>query len=213
MKNLIRSLLTMALLALTLAFAAPASASVLVLNCSGVFDGATTLNGTPLGGSTPFSFQALFDPTANLNDPPAAGVGVYPADVTFTLGAAAPYGVASMFVVFDTSAVSLYVFGLLDSATGSYLVSAFDAATPSFSGDNPTVTVLSQENVSLGIGYLTFTSNGIDQVLADFAFTNAGNATATITDSSAVPEPTTYLLLCLSLGVVGVVRRKLRITN
>jgi len=34
-----------------------------------------------------------------------------------------------------------------------------------------------------------------------------------IQHTSAVPEPSTYALLCISLGVVGFVRRKLKMEN
>ena len=147
MKKRIFSLLTMAVLALTLA--APAPADVLVLNYTGEFDGATTLNGTPLGGATPFSFRALFDSAANLFvDPLKPGEGGFLAVVTFTLGDAAPYDALLMIVLLQAPVANFgYIMTLLDMNSDT-LASVFTTATPSFSGDNPIGAILTDNLIS-----------------------------------------------------------------
>ena len=71
LSSFLRIALASALTALT--FSA-AEAANLALDVTGQFGPTTTLNGTPLGTNTPFSFHAVFDPLDNVNPTPAPAI-------------------------------------------------------------------------------------------------------------------------------------------
>ncbi len=89
---------------------------------------------------------------------------------------------------------------LIGQATPNGPWGVYDSAAPVFTGDF-------QFYANTG----SLAPSGIDSYT--IATYEGNGVPLQLTQSSVVPEPTTYLLLCLSLGVVGVVRRKLRITN
>ncbi len=59
-------------------------------------------------------------------------------------------------------------------------------------------------------GYITFNYTLYDADPSQGGGTEMGYGSVDVNATVATPEPTTYLLLCLSLGVVGLVRRQLR---
>ena len=81
-----------------------------------------------------------------------------------------------------------------DTANGPWGV--YDSATPVYTGD-----------FQFYANAESFAPSGIDSYTLA---TNEGTGVPMqLTQANVIPEPTTYLLLCLSLGVVGVVRRKI----
>ncbi len=213
MKKRIFSLLSMAVLTLTLA--APTMASVLTLNYAGSFGPTSTLNGSPFGVDTPFTLQATFDPSADLL--PVSGVGVFSiTSFSIYLQGATYRALASplLNVAFEAPPTILfYAVGFVDSvAPTSGFVTYFTTATPYASADAPASTQFSNfVGNFIFVPYTIMLNNGDgDLVINDFGAT--GNYSANFTES-AVPEPSTYLLLCLSLGAVGIARRRLRVKN
>ncbi len=85
-----------------------------------------------------------------------------------------------------------------DTANGPWGV--YDSATPVYTGD-----------FQFYANAESFAPSGIDSYTLA---TNGGTGVPMqLTQANVIPEPTTYLLLCLSLGVVGLVRRRLRINS
>jgi PEP-CTERM motif len=66
-------------------------------------------------------------------------------------------------------------------------------------------------DVGAGMKFYGFVTEGFEGYITGFSL--VGNAPAitnvTLGTATAVPEPSTYLLLCLSLGVVGYARKKM----
>ncbi len=90
--------------------------------------------------------------------------------------------------------------GLIGQATPNGPWGVYDPAIPVLTGDFQFYANVGSLAPS-GIDYYTIATIGGTGVAMQ------------LTQANVVPEPTTYALLCLSLGVVGLARRKLRITN
>jgi PEP-CTERM motif len=204
MKISINALLTLLTLTLTLVIAPPIHASVMLLDMSGTLGGATNLNGSALGADTAFTLHAVFDSTPiNTAGPNRSW---YAATTTLNinghnaLNGALPVYLDS-FTLFGT-----HYFAGIASASGdaqNLLTFSSDNPSPVIDTQNPAPTFFAVDGSSVG-GTLTFGTDTISTI-------NIVNTPSTlqINYSNAVPEPSTYALLCLSLGVVGYARKKM----
>jgi len=196
--------------ALTLTLAIAAQASLLSLDGTGSLDGATVLTtpggSAPLGADTPFSYHAIFDSTGGTEWIPTYGIYLYSSVTTFALAGYGTYTSSSLFVLLadPTSVYGSYSTGIVNDQN-NFINSSYGTASPPFSGNAPTPSVLSNLVTPFTNGALTF-DGGV-------TLSNLGNGSAipttAITTASAVPEPSTYALLCLGLGVLGYARKRM----
>lgn len=202
------------LAALTLSLTVAAEASPLFLDVTGSLDGATVLT-TPgggtaaLGADTLYSYHAIFESTGGtpLTDGTNFFVYLYPASTTFELSGHGTYTSSSLSVFLaDPSSVyapGYYVVGLM-AVNGDGLQAQSVTASPSFSMGAPIPSLL-LDPVGMATGAISFDS-GVS--LSNLTLGSAIQ-TAEITAATAVPEPSTYALLCISLGVVGFARKRM----
>jgi hypothetical protein len=190
------------LLVLVAVFAAltagQANAAPLTLGWSGVFGAATTIGGNALGADTPFSFEATFDPTADLL-PGVDNLGVFDAHITFTIGGTT-YTVDPSGDVAVSLSYPLYGTGLGTRAGGAVLVGGFNTATPDIDVDNPGPTTFSNRG-GLGNNVTAIPLLGAGDLLI-----NELVSVSDTTEITPAPEPATMLLL--GTGAVGVVARR-----
>lgn len=72
----------------------------------------------------------------------------------------------------------------------------------------PPVT-LSITDVSAGMTFFGYVATGAGEYFTGFTLDGGAPAITNVTlGNTAVPEPTTYLLLCISLGIVGYARKR-----
>ena len=201
------------LAALTLTLTVAAEASPLFLDVTGSLDGATVLT-TPGGGTaalgvdTLFSYHAIFESTGGTNMGPG-GYYLYSATTTFDLSGHGTYTSSSLVVLLaDPTSIYFpgsYLTGIMDVGTGDGLGAKNSTASPSFSMGAPIPSLLSNSLPGMASGTINFDS-GVS--LSNLTWGSAIQ-TAEFTAATAVPEPSTYALLCISLGVVGFARKKM----
>src|SRR5262249_47496878 len=139
---------------------AQANAALLVFNHSGFFAtngfGETaTLGGSPLPDNTPFTYSATFDSTTDME--PAPGVGLFPATVVFDITGFGTFtsapGAGVLLELGDPSHFSFYLAELIRAGEAG---DAFSTASPPFSADSPSPSVLSGGGgVGFSVGGLT----------------------------------------------------------
>ena len=200
-----------ALLFLTLGAVAPAAASVVTLDVSGTFGAGVLLNGAISLENTPFTYRALFDPAVNTGTAP--GNLVSPTlSLAFTLNSVTYYGGSSFVYIDATDPVTPstpYTVGLSNESLTDwqYFNGNYDSISTPFNAANPLNSILSGTNVDNSSSGLSFAFTG-GATLSNLVF-DAGASTATFSGANAVPEPSTYLLLTISLGAVGYARKKM----
>jgi PEP-CTERM motif len=200
------------LAALTLTLAVAAQASPLLLNGTGSLDGATVLTtpggSAPLGADTSFSYHATFESTGGTY----MGGYLYSATTTFDLSGRGTYTSSSLSVLLadPTSPLSFltnyYTAGLM-AANGDGMAGQYSTASPTFFMGTPTPSLLS--NPSLPPDLVGGTINFDGEVSLSNLTWGSANPTAELTAANTVPEPSTYALLCISLGVVGYARKRM----
>jgi hypothetical protein len=134
------------------------------------------------------------------------GESLYSAATTFAITGHGTYTSSSLLVWLSdppTSEYGAYSAGIY--ANLSYkLVDFYITASPTFLSSAPTPSLLSDYILQEGWGLIFDEGATLTNITAGTA-----TPTAEITNASAVPEPSTYALLCISLGVVGFVRKKM----
>ena len=197
--------------------AAPAAASVVTYAFTFAGNGATAT------GSITFDMALLTNPGPNVFD---TSVGSIYAEA---------YGTSTPGLV---TALSVNVSGA-SGGNGTFTLADFDGVLfdTSTAGLNLSQLLVGQSVVVTGYGTGTWGtpaiitgSNPVQSWSGDFQLfspaasaapygsnpfeiTTAGGEAMQLTSMYATPEPSTYALLCISLGVVGFVRRKLRMEN
>ena len=196
--------------ALTLTLAIAAQASLLSLDGTGSLNGATVLTtpggSAPLGADTSFSYHAIFDSTGGTEWIPGYGIYTYSSVTTFALAGYGTYTSSSILVMLadPTSVFGSYAAGIISDQFND-IVNYYGTASPPFSGNAPTPSVLSNLGAKSNEGAFSF-DGGV--TLSNLGKGSAIPTTA-ITTASAVPEPSTYALLCLGLGVLGYARKRM----
>ena len=206
---------TLLLLTASLGLAVAAPAEMLTLNYAGSFDPTTTLGGTALGVDTPFSLHATFDSTANLtSDQP--GKGVFPVtSFSLLLGGtaytAAPQAGLNVLLLDQAYGWGGYAAGLYIPDGTSGFLTLFSTATPGFTVNALTPTVLSgfMENDSNTPYIITLAGAAGDLAINGV---NPDGITADITPYTAtVPEPGQWAMMGLAfVGVAGCGFRRYR---
>ncbi len=212
MKTCFSSFLSLLTLVLALAVAVPAHSSVMVLDINGTLSSTTTLNNIPLGADTLFTLHAVFDTTALLatdtQDPMT--IAWYAATNTLTLSGHAPLN--GTVPVILLSAIVPGVFTLnaagiapVDINQTNYLDALSASPNPFF---YPLTPIPSDLNSGIGgdaQGTLVFGSD----TLGNLSYGSPPSNAVISVGATAVPEPSTYALLCISLGVVGYARKRM----
>ena len=198
-----------AILLLTLGVTAPATASLMTMEVSGTFGAGVLLNGATSLENTPFIYRALFNPTVNTGTPP--GNLISPASVEFFINSVTYTGATSYAWIDATDPVTPstpYTAGLSnESTTWNYFAGNYDTISTPFNAATPKNSVLSGTNVDNSTSGLSLTFTG-GATLSNLVF-DAGVSTVTLSGASAVPEPSTYILLSIALGTVGYARRRM----
>lgn len=186
---------------------ARAQADLFVLNCSGTFRADTTIGGTPLGADTPFTIAATFD--SAIDAQPLPGFGAFEtvsvvidiAGIGIVTGAP---GAGGFVQLIDASAFGgIYAIALFSGGMNAQ----FSTASPPFSGDSPSPSVLSGLIVGNG-GFILPLAGGAGDLIVS-GLTSFG-PTATIT-ATAVPEPSSLALLGIAAsGCVGLAAARRR---
>ena len=181
----------------------PAHAGLLALDFQGVAWAGSSLNGTPIGG-TSFTVQVDFDPTTQTPiEQGAAFYAVTSIDVTVggTSYAVTNLSDFSMALIDATNPTypGIYDPGFYNSSDNSGFSPSYTTATPALSATDPTPTVFSGYSAADSFGnYATFsTADGPLILLYDI---NVG-IDASI---NSVPEPSS-LFLCGIGGSIGLV--------
>ncbi len=193
----------MALLSLTLTLAVSAQASIIVYTESGTMTG--SLGGTAFTNAL-VTFTLTGD-TSGVNYNGQGPLEIYSYAGVTTVQIAGISGTATL-TALDISAISFNFsgsrsLGIGDGSLNALLVNADSAATSTYD----------LASTYTSTGELGYTPNGVyTTTMGNLVTTGAsGNATftATLGGPAAVPEPSTYVLLCISLGVVGYARKKM----
>lgn len=220
MKKYILSLLTLA--ALTLTLAVPATASVVIDSTGGISVGDLPLSG--MQGATVFTAGSgsaitnlklgLYASAAGDNFFSAALRSVEPGNVP-TAGKGGILASVILPVTVTVGDNTLYDFTSL-GALGAYSLTPGTQYALTFYGAGPDnyigLSILDPVNYAVADG---FTVQGLGYSVdngASFTFvenTMGGMSIQVSTGAAAVPEPSTYALLCIGLGVVGYARRKM----
>ena len=222
MKRTIAPFINTATLALTLLLATTVWGSPVYLDVSGKLSSSTVSGqlgspdpGVPLADNTPFSYHATFD-TTNIYGPGGTGlVGYNLSSLTFNLAGdiypLVPIGNLIVALFDPTGPFSgMYGAGLVSLVLpGGFMLPAYSTASPSFLLPDPAPFVLKSSD------YLSQLSPGAKAAfllnettyLAQITFATEG-PTTTFGYASPVPEPSTYLLVTLGLGMLLFVRQK-----
>ena len=213
MKTCFNAFLVLLTLTLTLVIAPASYASLMVLDMTGgSLDGATLLNGNALGVTGQdfdFTLHVVFDST------PITTIGTsfawfaattsltlktFSGDVT--LHGTVPVSLGAMVL----GPTTLYAAAIAPNGDfqNNYISGISSAPTPVFDPLNPTPTVLVSDT-TYAQGTLVFGGDTLSNLGG-----GTKGLTAQVSNASAVPEPSTYALLCISLGVVGYARRKMK---
>jgi hypothetical protein len=191
------------------------------MDVSGTFNSYATLDNTPLT-DVGFTQHVLFDITPNTSDPTLYSFAVTSASITI---GGLDYSVITPLVAnVSTPALSTAVFfmGIADLSDTGAFYNAFLPFPAGFDPANPTALILPTTPTSFPgpPGWaatirsdlvLALDRNSTSHTLL-FETTDTGISaitSAALTDTSAVPEPSTYALLCISLGVVGYARKRM----
>ena len=183
---------------LTFLLAEPSHASLLAVDVSGTLPGSTELNGIALGAPTPFSYSAIIDSTGAIYE---SGNYQYDALTTFTL-AGTSYTNNLAIELISAIGGGTYHINLINGLgdKNGILGFAFAQATPDYYDDAPTYSHL--------FDYVGYEASGILNIDPTHSLTlSAGDYGAPQAD--IVPEPSTYALLCISLGVIGYARKRM----
>ena len=220
MKKAIWSLLTLA--ALTFTLAVPATASIVINSTGGTSVGDLPLG--PMHGATVFTAGTggaitdlklgLYASAAGDNYFSAALRSVGPGNVP-TAGNGGILASVILPVTITVGDNTLYDFTSL-GALGAYSLTPDTQYALTFYGAGPDnyigLSILDPVNYAVADG---FTVQGLGYSVNNGAsFKFVGNTIGSMniqvsTSASAVPEPSTYALLCISLGVVGYARKKM----
>lgn len=216
MMHSLKRFITLAAAAALLAYGSGTSfASLLKLDMSGktgsdtTLDGSTTLNGNTINNGQSWSLSATFD-TATLVNMGGNGFKAAPG-VSVT-------GVIDGTSFTTTGSFDVWLFDTLylppNYAVGFYIgnfnsiVTLFGSTAPAgWSADAPTPTIFQNDKGFLGPAYssMNFSTSAGYLNLAPTAL----DTTAQITGAAAVPEPSTFVLLAVSFGVLGYARKKM----
>ena len=202
-------------LLLLLATALPAAASLIAIDFTFLgfaFTGGT--NSAEINGTIHFDSLLLSNPGLNVFDlTTPAGVAAVPYLTLTVSNSADGNGTFNLgdfsSVIFDTSILGLNI------AEGSQLVGQATSSPTSNTWGTPDIIIpeSSPPRSYAGDFQLVFaaTSPTAPTGISPFQLgTNGGNTDGVqLTSMYVTPEPTTYLLLCLSLGAVGLARKKL----
>lgn len=198
------------ILLLTLCCTTQASASLISMEVSGTFGSGVALDNTTDLSNVPFTYRAQFDSSVNTGTPP--GNLVSPTTLLeFTINSVTYTGASSYVYLDATNPITPstpYTAGLSDEnqANWHYFMGNYDTISTPFNAAAPQNSILSGAGVDNSTGGLSLTFTG-GTTISNLSF-DSGAATAAIS-TTAVPEPSTYALLCLGLGVVGYAKRKL----
>ena len=185
----------------SLGLAAGASASMVTLNYSGSFSPDSSLGGTAFGVDTPFIIHATFDSTTDVI--PASGHGIFPLTSLSIHLPSGTYAAASAFgwdaYVGDPRVFSGYAGGIRNAWLGMNAITLFTTATPAFSADAPTDSVLTGFSENWGAFPCTI---GLDGGAGDLVVNDLGAGPFSASLTSSVPEPGQWAMMGLTL--VGV---------
>ena len=188
---------------LTFSLAVPSRASVLSVDVSGILSSSAKLDGSELGASTPFSYHAIIDSTG----------GRYIFDDTYQYDALTTFTIAgntytnNLFInLTDKTGIDDYSVNIMNDSE-YYNVNVFGlfyaAATPTYTANTPIASILSDLQGGLVLDTLNISPAHTLYALYE------GTPQAAINDASAVPEPSTCILLGIALGAVGFARKKM----
>ena len=184
-------------------------ASLMALDMTGgALDGSTLLNGTALGSSGQdfdFTLHAVFDSTPI--GPSSTSFAWFATTTTMTLttlsGDVTLRGtVPVVLAAIHFGPLVMYAAGIApDGVSDNYILGT--AQSPVFDPLNPTPMVLVSDT-TIATGTLVFGTDTLSNLVGGTKV-----LTVEVSNATAVPEPSTYALLCISLGVVGFVRKKM----
>ena len=226
MKQCIRSLIT--LVALTLTLTTPALATVVMLTMDGYFGERTTLNGVDQKGKK-FNLVAKSDTYITAND---NNISYFIADnITLQVTIAGTTHNYDNSVGVDKLIIALvyypdvlgnsYAVGITYPISPGYFTPLFATSDIAMNSSAPNFGKIfyNQDNNNGGNDYnlnIPLTNNGPLIINTLFLIPDPSSPGDSTTDlkvqfngPSTVPEPSTYLLLTLSLGVVGFARKKM----
>ena len=219
MKTTILSLLTLA--ALTITPVAPATASVVIDSTGGTY--AARLTFTTFQVATVFTagiggvitdLKLAFDVASNGSDTFSAALRSVGPSNTPTGGVGGILASVTLPVTVTAGNNTLYDFTSLGALGAFSLIQGTQYALTFYGADSNNIKLsqMGPFNYAVADG---FTVQGVSYSSNNGAtFNSSGNALGSFnmqlsTVAAAVPEPSTYALLCISLGVVGYARKKM----
>jgi hypothetical protein len=218
-KHLKGMLVVASLLSMMFGVLGTANASIMHLYYSGSFGPTTALGPTgsevAFGVDTAFTIDATFDSAVNIAlIPSGLGFGLYPATAIFSIDGEPDYQSApgaDLSVILASPNPNFFFYyaaGIGDSVGDYALWSAFTSTTLPFNAEAPSPTIFTDYlgnpsglpfTIPLGDGTTSLVINDVSTLSIP---------TAELT-GSAVPEPSTYILLSIALGAVGFARKRM----
>ena len=201
---------TLFVLTASLGLAVAAPATMLTLNCTGTFGPMTTLGGTVFGADTPFSYHATFDSTTDVYGNPDQGVfPITSFSIVLPSGTYTAAPQADLNVLLNHTLPAQYSAGLSTTdatvGPGRFFCQSYSAATPDFSADAPTPSVISHLVSRTYTAHYTITLNG---GAGDLVIEGPGSSSFTA-EIAPVPEPGAWAMMGLTFcGVAGYTIRR-----